>query len=47
MAGADDQDRLLDHAFTLIGHDPTWAVWTYYARRYLNAHRPRDGAAAE
>lgn len=47
MTRGDDQERLLDHAFTLIGHDPEWAVWLHYARIYLVAYQRRDGEAAD
>jgi len=41
MTRGDDQDRILDHAFTLVGLDPEWAVWLHYARRYLTEYRHR------
>lgn len=47
MTRGDDQERLLDHAFMLIGHDPEWAVWLHYARIYLAAYQHRDGEAAD
>jgi hypothetical protein len=40
MASDDTRIRLLDHAFTLIGHDPDLATWRYYAALYVPEQRP-------
>ncbi len=39
MAHADDQERILDHAFTLAGIDPERADWLHYACLYLTEYR--------
>lgn len=38
MADDADRERILEHAFLLIGLDPDWADWLPYAREYLPAY---------
>lgn len=38
----DDQDRLLDLALAILGHEPDWNEWLDYAREYLPHYRAND-----